>query len=91
MLHQTPFLQNHRRARPIHRRRRRHNYQNPFDYAQDYIADLPPGFRVLGIFAVLILVTLLSATGMYALIFMTKNMLNSILYMYSKVTYAIIR
>ncbi len=89
MLHQTPFLQDQRRARPIRRRRHR-NYQNPFDYAEDYIADLPPGFRVLGIFAVLILVTLLSATGMYILIFMTKNMLNSIIYTL-KVTYAIIR
>ena len=89
MLHQTPFLQNHRQARPIYRRWR-HNNQNPFDYAQDYIEDLPPGFRVLGIFAVLILVTLLSATGMYILIFMTKNMLNSIIYTL-EVTYAIIR
>ena len=87
MLHQTPFLQNHRRARPI---RRRHNYYNPFDYVEDYIADLPPGFRVLGIFAILILVTLLSATGIYALIYMTSNMLKNIMHVL-KITYAIIR
>ena len=89
MLHQTPFLQDQRRARPI-RRRRRHNYQNPFDYAEDFIAELPLGFRVLGIFAILILVTLLSATGVYALIYMTSNMLKNIMHVL-KITYAIIR
>ena len=89
MLHQTPFLQDQRRARPIRRRRHR-NYQNPFDYAEDYIADLPPGFRVLGIFAVLILVTLLSATGIYVLIYMTSNILKNIMHVL-QITYAIIR
>ncbi len=88
MLHQTPFLQDHRRSRPI--RRRREGRRNPFDLAEDYLVALPPGFRVLGIFAVLLLVTLLSAIGMYILIFMTKNILNDIIYTL-KVTYAIIR
>ena len=89
MLHQTPFLQNHRRARPIHRRWR-HNDPNLFDYVEDYIADLPPGFRVLGIFVILFLVTLLSATGIYVLIYMTSNILKNIMHVL-QITYAIIR
>ena len=63
---------------------------DPFDFAENYIEELPPGFRFIGIFLILTLVTLLSVIAVYTLVFITSNILESIVFAL-KITYAIIR
>jgi len=76
------------------RRRRRHrNRRNPFDYAEDYLAELPLNYRLIVMFTIFFVAFCLSQAFLFASIMYilprAANFINYIMHTL-KVTYAII-